>query len=83
MAIRSAGKSLDKESLLTLVAETEGILNSQPLTEETMNKPTSDLPLVPSNILTKKSKAVMPPPGNFRRPDLYCQKRRYRVQHSQ
>ena len=28
-----------------------------------------------------KSKVVMPPPGDFSRPDLYCWKRRRRVQH--
>ena len=65
------GKSLDEESLLTLAAETEGILNSRPLTVETISNPTSDLPLAPSNILTMKWKVVMPPPGDFSRPDLY------------
>ena len=75
------GKSLDQESLLTLVAETEGILNSQPLTVETISNPTSDLPLAPSNILTMKSKVVMPPPGDFSRPDLYHWKRWRYVQH--
>ena len=75
------GKSLDEESLLTLVAETEGILNSRPLTVETISDPTSDLPLAPSNILTMKSKVVMPPPGDFSRPGLYCRKRWRRVQH--
>ena len=77
------GKSLDEESLPTQVAETEGILNSRPLTVETISDPTSDLPLAPSNILTMKSKVVMPPPGDFSRHDLYCQKRWCRVQHSQ
>ena len=75
------GKSLHQESLLTLVAETEGILNSQPLTVETISNPTSDLPLAPSNILTMKSKVVMPPPGDFSRPDLYRWKRWRYVQH--
>ena len=75
------GKSLDEESLLTLVAETEGILNSRPLTMETISDPASDLPLAPSNILTMKSKVVMPPPGDFSRPGLYCRKRWRRVQH--
>ena len=65
------GKSLNKESLLTLVAETEGILNSWPLAVKTISDPTSDLPLAPSNILTIKSKVFMPPPGDFSRPDLY------------
>ena len=45
-------KSLDKEFLLTLVVETEVILNSQQLTVETISDPTSNLPLAPSNILT-------------------------------
>ena len=63
------GKSLDEESLLTLVAETEGILNSRPLTVETISDPTSDLPLALSNILTIQSKVVMSPPGDFSRPD--------------
>ena len=75
------GKSLDEESLLTLVAETEGILNSRPLTVETISDPTSDLPLALSNILAMKSKVVMPPPGDFNRPDLCCRKRWRRVQH--
>ena len=75
------GKSLDKESLLTLVAETEGILNSLPLTVETISDPTSGLPLARSNILTMKLKVVMPPPVDFSRPDLYCRKRWCHVQH--
>ena len=75
------GKLLDEESLLTLVAETEGILSSGPLTVETISDPTSDLPLAPSNILTMKLKVAMPQPGDFSRPDLYCWKRWRRVQH--
>ena len=75
------GKSPDKESLLTLEAETEGILISWPLTVKTISNPTSDLPLASSNILTMKLKVVMPPPEDFSRPDLYCQKRWRRVQH--
>ena len=59
------GKSLDEESLLTLVTDAEGILNPGPLTTETICDPTSDLPFLPSNILTMKSKVVMPSPGNF------------------
>ena len=66
------GKSLDKESLLTLVAETEGILNSRPLTVETISNATNGLPLAPSSILSMKSKVVMLPPGNYSRTELYC-----------
>ena len=72
-------KSLE-ESLLTLAAETEGILNSRPLTVETIRETTCELPLAP-NILTMKSKVVMPTPGDFSRPDLYCWKRWHWVQH--
>ena len=79
--LSSHGKLLDEESLLTLVAETEGILNSQPLTVGTISDPTSDLPLAPSNILTMKSKVMMPPTGDFSKPDLYCRKRWCCVQH--
>ena len=75
------GKWLDKESLLTLVAKKEGILTSWPLTVETISGPTSDLPLAPPNILTMKWKVVMPPPGNFSRPDLNCWKRWCCVHH--
>ena len=48
---------------------------------ETISDPTSKLPLSPANILFMKSKAVMPPPGKFSKPDLYCQKRWRRIQH--
>ena len=63
--LKTHGKSLDEESLLTLVTDAEGILNPGPPTTETICDPTSDLPLSPSNILTMKSKVVMPSPGNF------------------
>ena len=79
--LKTHGKSFDEESLLTLVTETEGILKSRPLTTETISDPTNDIPLSPSNILTMKSNVIMPPPGNFSRPDLYCHKRWHRVQH--
>ena len=79
--LKTHGKSLGEESLLTLVTETEGILNSRPLATETISGPTSDILLSPSNILTMKSKVVMPPLGNFRIPDLHCHKRWCCIQH--
>ena len=79
--LKTHGKSLDEESLLTLVTETEGILNSRPFTAETISDPTSDIQLSSLNILTMKSKVIMPPPGNFSRPDLHCPKRWHCVQH--
>ena len=74
-------KSLDDESLLILITEIEGILNSRPLTVEMINDPTSFQPLAPANTLKMKSKIVMPPPGKFQRPDLYCRRRWRWVQH--
>ena len=78
--LKTHGKSLDDESLLTLMTEVEGILNSRPLTVEMINDPSSFQPLAPANILTMKSKVVMPPPGKLLRPDLY-RRRWSRVQH--
>ena len=79
--LKTHGKSCDEESLLTLLTEIEGRLNSRPLTTETISDRTSDIPLSPSNILAMKSKVVMPPPGNFSRPDLCCHKRCHCIQH--
>ena len=45
--IQTHGRSLDQESLATLMAETEGILNSRPLATGNISDPTSSLPLSP------------------------------------
>ena len=63
------------------MAETEAVINSQPLTVETINEGQGFKPLSPNNLLTTKSTAVMLPPGVFQRPDLYCRQRWGRVQH--
>ena len=63
------------------MVETDSIINSRPLTVETIGDPNSLVPLSPSNILTMKSGVVMPPPGNFGTADMYCRKRWRRVQH--
>ena len=39
------------------------------------------MPLSPSNILTMKTRIVLPPPGIFQRADLYCRKRCRQVQY--
>ena len=73
--LQTHGHSLDEESLQTLMAETKAVINSQPLTVETINEGQGFKPLSPNNLLTTKSKVVMPPPGVFQRPDLYCRQR--------
>ena len=75
------GASSDEESLNTLFIEVEGIANSIPLVVETINDVNSQAALLPSHILTMKSKVVMIPTGVFGTPDLNCRKRWRRVQH--
>ena len=45
-----------------------------------MNDPTS-MPISPINLLTLKTKIILPPPGVFQKEDLYCRKRWRQVQH--
>ena len=79
--LKTHAQSLTDESLETLLVEVEAIVNSRPLTTEIINDVTSLSPLSPINLLTLKSKVVMPPPGVFSKPDLYCRKHWRRVQH--
>ena len=79
--MKTHGHCLDDESLLTVMTETEAIINSRPLTVESLSNPTSMMPLSPSNLLIMKSKVILPPPGKFSRPDMYCRLRWRRVQH--
>ena len=79
--LKTHGKSLDDESLLTLMFEVEGILNPQDLTVKMINDPGSFQPLSPANILTKQSKLVMLPLEKFLRPDLFCRRRWRQLPH--
>ena len=79
--MKTHSASLDDESLRTLMVETESIINSRPLTTETLSDAASPKPLCPSNLLHMKSNVVLPPPGEFCRADLYSRKRWRRVQH--
>ena len=75
------GRQLDDESLRTFLYEASAIVNSRPLSTETINDPLSDPPLSPNMLLTMKSDVILPPPGNFQKADLYCSKRWRRTQH--
>ena len=79
--MRQHGHSLDDESLRTLLCEVEAVVNSRPLTTETLRDPLSLLPLTPSTLLTGKTKLILPPPGKFKREDVYCKRRWRCVQH--
>ena len=79
--LKTHGRSLNDEALHTLLIEVEAIVNSRPLTVETINDVGSYIPLSPLNLLTMKSKVVLPLPGSFTPADLYSRKRWRRVKH--
>ena len=74
-------QQLDDEALRTLFTEAENIVNSRPLTIDNLSDSDALEPITPSHLLTLKAKVVLPPPGNFSRPDLYSRKRWRRVQY--
>lgn len=63
------------------MAETEAIVNSRPLAVDTASDVNSPVCLSPINLLTMKSKVVLPPPGNFSSVGVYTRRRWRRVQH--
>ena len=79
--LNNHAKSLDTESLQNLMVECETIINSRPLTVDTISNLNSPAPLAPANILTMKSKVILPPTGVFERPDIFSKRRWRRVQH--
>ena len=79
--LKTHGGCLTDNSLQTLLVEVEAILNSRPLTIETINDVTNLIPLSLINLLTMELKLVMPPPCVFASPDKYCGKHWRRVQH--
>ena len=71
--LNAHGDRLDDEQLRTLMVEAEAVVNSRPIAYPAV--PDSGAPLSPSQILTIKSRVVLPPPGIFMNEDLYCRKR--------
>ena len=74
--------SLNGDALTTLMTEVEAVLNSRPLTTELLSDANSLNPISPSNIVTRKTTVVIPPPGEFGCADIYCHKQWRRVQHT-
>ena len=70
--VKTHGKILYNESTHTLLVEAEAIVNSRPMTTETINDVKSDISLSPANSLTMKSKVILPPSGCFSSADTYC-----------
>ena len=60
--------------------EAESIVNGRPLTVDHLNSPDNPTPLTPNDLLTMKTKIVLPPPSIFVKEDLYCTKRWRRAQ---
>ena len=78
--LKNYGTTLNNESLQTLVTEKEAIVNSNLMTFETLSDPTSPKSLSSANLLTLKTRVLMPPPGNFDQPDIYSRRRWRRIQ---
>ena len=79
--LKTHSHSLNDESLRTLRVEVEIIINLRPLIVETISDSKSEKLLSPSNLLTMKTSVVMPPPGEFSKPDAYSKSRWRLVQH--
>ena len=74
------GDQLDDDLLQTFMIKAEAVVNSRPLTYQDDSHDSPE-PLSPSQLLTMKSKVVIPPPGRFIKEDLYCRRRWRRVQY--
>ena len=79
--LEQSGKQLDDEGLRTIMYEVSAIINSRPLTTESVNDCTAPLPISPANLLTGKSEVTLVPPGEFEEADLFCKKHWRRVQY--
>ena len=76
--LNTHGRSLNDESSRKLLADTKAILNSKPLT---VGYVYSEQTLCPSNILTVKSKVVLPPPVEFVKTEDFSRGRWRHIQH--
>ena len=71
----SHADQLDDESLRTVMVEAEAIINSRPISSPDMTQTDLVAPLTPNQILTQKTKLLLPLPGRFQSADSYCRQR--------
>ncbi|XP_070203556.1 uncharacterized protein [Littorina saxatilis] len=73
--LRRSGLRLTSSSLRTFLYEAMAIVNSRPLSVESLEAPDSPRPLTPNHVLTMKHSGILPPPGVFEDADLYVRRR--------
>ena len=78
--LKEHSSNLDDESFRTLLCEAETIVNSRPLTTESLSDASIE-PLTPNHLLTAKCKPVLPPPGIFQKEKSYCRRRWRHIQY--
>ena len=79
--LKQHSTSLNNKSLVTLLTDVESVVNSRPLTVETLSDITSEASLSPINLIATKFSVVLPPPGDFKQPDLQSRQHWRRIQH--
>ena len=72
---------LNDECLRTFLCEVAAIINSRPLTVESLSDVNSLTPLTPNHLITSKSELILPPPGNFTSDNMYYRNRWKKVQY--
>ena len=78
---RTHGSSFHNEAFRTIMAEIAAVINSKPLTADSLHRPDDPFPLCPANLLMMKSKVICAPPGKFEKSDLYSKRFWRRVQY--
>ena len=79
--LRNHGKGLNNESFHTLLLEVEGIINSLPITYESIGDVNSIIPLIPMQLLSSKTRTVMPLPATSQKEVMYYRKQWQRIKH--
>ena len=75
------GTSLNDESLRTFLAEVEAIVNTRPITSESLSDVQSPVPLCPMQSLKMKSRVFDATPRRVPEKDICCRRQWRHVQH--